>query len=284
MALTFGHIDGYPEGSEFDSRKELRLAGVHRPNQAGIAGRASEGADSIVLSGGYEDDEDHGDVIIYTGQGGRDPNTATQAENQELVAGNMALVKSQQEGLPVRVVRGERHKSPFSPSSGYRYDGLYRVADHWRERGRSGFFVWRFRLEKIGDEPAPTAQPTLELELPKRVETTVQRVVRDTQLAKDVKRLYGHRCQVCGEVIEGPAGPYAEAAHIRPLGRPHDGPDSVDNILCLCPNHHVMFDLGVFAIGEDYRLLGIEGELTVDARHEIGGEHLAYRRGMFEFE
>ncbi|MGN6430905.1 MAG: YDG/SRA domain-containing protein [Gaiellaceae bacterium] len=27
--------------------------------------------DSIVISGGYEDDEDYGDLIVYTGAGGR---------------------------------------------------------------------------------------------------------------------------------------------------------------------------------------------------------------------
>ncbi len=38
---------------------------------AGISGSESEGADSIVLSGGYEDDEDLGDEIVYAGHGGR---------------------------------------------------------------------------------------------------------------------------------------------------------------------------------------------------------------------
>ncbi len=70
---VFGHILGYPLGSWFENRAELADAGVHRHRQAGISGSASEGADSIVLSGGYEDDEDHGDVIVYTGYGGRDP-------------------------------------------------------------------------------------------------------------------------------------------------------------------------------------------------------------------
>ena len=41
--------------------------GVHRPHVAGIAGKASEGAQSIVLSGGYEDDVDYGDEFFYTG-------------------------------------------------------------------------------------------------------------------------------------------------------------------------------------------------------------------------
>lgn len=54
----FGHISGYNEGYEFESRLELSLSGVHTPRQAGISGSQREGANSIVLSGGYEDDED----------------------------------------------------------------------------------------------------------------------------------------------------------------------------------------------------------------------------------
>ncbi len=52
----FGHIAGYPVGSCFENRTELAKAGVHRHTQAGIAGTVKEGADFIVLSGGYEDD------------------------------------------------------------------------------------------------------------------------------------------------------------------------------------------------------------------------------------
>lgn len=39
---------------------------------SGIHGRDSEGAYSIVLSGGYEDDIDNGEEFYYTGSGGRD--------------------------------------------------------------------------------------------------------------------------------------------------------------------------------------------------------------------
>jgi SAD/SRA domain len=70
---VFGHIPGYPVGSHFENRVELADAGVHRHRQAGISGSSSQGADSIVLSGGYEDDEDHGDTIVYTGYGGGTP-------------------------------------------------------------------------------------------------------------------------------------------------------------------------------------------------------------------
>lgn len=39
---------------------------------AGIHGRETAGAFSLVLSGGYEDDVDKGDEFIYSGSGGRD--------------------------------------------------------------------------------------------------------------------------------------------------------------------------------------------------------------------
>ena len=43
--------------------------------QRGISGTGAEGADSIVVNGGCEDDDDHGDEFIYTGAGGNDPAT-----------------------------------------------------------------------------------------------------------------------------------------------------------------------------------------------------------------
>ena len=130
----FGHVPGYPIGSSFLSRAGLSKAGVHPPTQAGISGSGKEGADSIVLSGGYEDDRDYGNIIIYTGQGGRHPDSGKQIENQELTRGNLALAISELKGYPVRVIRGANHFSDLSPKSGYRYDGLYHGDEHWREQ------------------------------------------------------------------------------------------------------------------------------------------------------
>jgi len=48
------------------AKRRLSQARVHRPLQAGISGNGHEGADSIVVSGGYEDDEDYGNALIYT--------------------------------------------------------------------------------------------------------------------------------------------------------------------------------------------------------------------------
>jgi putative restriction endonuclease len=217
-----------------------------------------------VRSGGYEDDVDAGDTITYTGHGGRDPVTRRQVADQVLTRGNLALARSRDLGLPVRVVRGPDANSPYAPPSGYRYDGLYAVDDYWAERGRSRFRVIRFRLIKIRDDEGGEALRTrdvpsdsVEMDVSdgkvKRVRTTTQRIVRDTVIGRRIKELYQYRCQICRTTIVGPSGPYAEAAHIRPLGEPHRGPDSADNLLCLCPNHHVMFDMGAFSIADDHQ-------------------------------
>ncbi|GAB3746784.1 YDG/SRA domain-containing protein [Spirosoma pomorum] len=279
----FGDIPGISEGSEFENRIMLSQYGVHKPLQAGISGSQTEGADSIVLSGGYEDDEDLGDEIIYTGHGGRSTETGVQVADQQLVSQNLALALNCQRGLPVRVIRGCQHQSPYSPSEGYRYDGLYRVDSYWRERGRSGFLVWRFRLIKLVtinvtnrvEEAAPDYGTV------KRVETITQRIVRNAELAIQVKEIYGYHCQVCRTQVTTSAGLYAEAAHIQPLGRPHDGPDTLANLLCLCPNHHVMFDFGGFGIDNDLALIGLAGKLFVRTSHRVDPQFLQYHRDHF---
>ena len=53
----FGALEGIEVGQIFNARRDLADAGVHAPLMAGIWG-AQEGAYSIVLSGGYEDDVD----------------------------------------------------------------------------------------------------------------------------------------------------------------------------------------------------------------------------------
>lgn len=52
----FGPIPGIEVGTMWKFRVQASEAGVHRPHVAGIHGRENEGAYSIVLAGGYEDD------------------------------------------------------------------------------------------------------------------------------------------------------------------------------------------------------------------------------------
>jgi putative restriction endonuclease len=290
---VFGSDDiGHPRDTEpggfFESRLDLARARVHRHTQAGITGTSNIGAESIVLNGGYEDDVDAGDVIIYTGYGGNDPKTKKQIGHQHLSGWNQALARSCADGLPVRVIRGHRGDRAWSPEVGYVYSGLYRVTEYWMEAGRSGFNVVRFRLEGVPGQtiydPAPTR--VFSEEVPRRVDQVIQRIVRNTDIAQQVKLLHDHRCQICDERLSTPSGPYAEAAHIQPLGDPHNGPDIIENVLCLCPNHHVQFDLGAFTISEDLRVIDsltdeIIGELQMVPRHTIDAKYLAHHRMRF---
>jgi putative restriction endonuclease len=165
-------------------------------------------------------------------------------------------------------------------STPYRFDGLYFIEDYWRERGASGFLVWRYRLRKNLSDPVvpPATQPSDAVQAAPRRTTTVQRIVRSTAAAERVKVAHDYRCQICGVRLQVPGGWYAEAAHIRPLGSPHDGPDREDNILCLCPNHHVLFDRGSFVIAEDLTLVGLDGSLRTVPGHRPERVYLAYHR------
>jgi putative restriction endonuclease len=274
-----GEIEGFPEGTVFGDRRELFDAGIHRQLQAGIAGPPSHGAESIVLSGGYEDDLDEGDWIVYTGQGGRDPQTQRQIRDQDLVRGNLGLTVCKHEGIAVRVIRGSEHASPNSPRSGFRYDGLYDVDTYWFETGKSGYKVWRFLLRKKGIigayEGAASAGESTVVD---RRQVTVQRIVRASHVTRNVKAIHAFHCQVCEVKLDTASGAYAEGAHIRPLGHPHNGPDRTGNVLCLCPNHHVLFDYGAFAVGNDKKLWGLSGELITHRKHQIEEDNLAYHR------
>lgn len=168
----------------------------------------------------------------------------------------------EEQGLPVRVIRSWEGDPEYSSANGYRYDGLYTVAHHWQEPSVDGAIVCRFRLERLdrgeqfgGQLEDPHAAPPAGTDQPDRAISAVLRVVRNTRVSQWVNSVYDFTCQVCGIRLELDAGAYAEGAHIRPLGAPHDGPDRPDNVLCLCPNDHVLFDKGALYIsdGRAYR-------------------------------
>ncbi|KAI4886883.1 hypothetical protein NFI96_022587 [Prochilodus magdalenae] len=172
----YGPVPGVPVGTLWKFRVQVSESGVHRPHVAGIHGRSNDGAYSLVLAGGYEDDVDDGNEFTYTGSGGRDlsgnKRTAEQSCDQKLTNMNRALAlncnapvnekdgaeaKDWKAGKPVRVVRsskGRKH-SKYCPEDGNRYDGIYKVVKYWPEKGKSGFLVWRYLLKRNDDEPAP---------------------------------------------------------------------------------------------------------------------------------
>lgn len=73
--------------------------------------------------------------------------------------------------------------------------------------------------------------------------------IRDKSLARNIKEEYKHRCLFCEKsliVAIGPEMNYSEAAHVKSLG--NSGPDSKDNLIVLCPEHHIQFDRGLLAM------------------------------------
>lgn len=268
---SFGSIPNIKIGHQFKNRAELAKAGVHRNYQTGIVGAAKIGAESIVISGGYSTDIDNGDTIIYTGYDDKKDKIPIRTEDQKLHKWNLALVTSKNLGLPIRVVRGSDHRSIYSPESGYRYDGLYQVVDYWRDRDENGFHFFRYKLVALSGESNLFLGHNYQENKKgtQRRDTFISRIVRDRKLAEKVKKIYNYRCQICNILLEGNAGPYAIAAHIKPIGEPHNGPDELENILCLCPNHHVMFDIGSFTINDDFSLVNMKGKLFVTDTHRI---------------
>ncbi|MFH8991288.1 phosphorothioated DNA-binding restriction endonuclease [Streptomyces sp. NPDC017940] len=77
---------------------------------------------------------------------------------------------------------------------------------------------------------------------------------RDRRMREVVLTAYEYRCAFCGYdgvLDSAPVG--LEAAHVRWWA--FDGPDDVDNGLCLCSLHHKLFDRGVLGIGDEHRVL-----------------------------
>ena len=145
MAIpTFDHVGSARAGDLFESRLELSLRGQHRPRRAGVCVTVAEGAESIILADQYEDDEIHDDYFWYAGHGGRDADTGRQVADQDFNHRNRALARSQETGRPVRVFR----RVGVAPAPWqFRYEGLWRIVAHEYVVGRSGFWVYRFRLE-----------------------------------------------------------------------------------------------------------------------------------------
>lgn len=258
-SLKFGYLENHKVGQIFSSRKELSKSGLHAPTMAGIWGRENEGACSIVMSGGYEDDIDNMDCISYTGHGGQDSPGGKQVRDQQFVRGNKALQISFENNLPLRVTRV--HQLPNGPEVGYRYDGLYYINHIEKVIGISGFKVCRFHLQS--ENTISWLENTFKENLKKtykrtsRSQSITNKIDRNIALAEKIKEFYNYTCQICNQYLEKPNGGIAVGAHIKGLGRPHDGPDDLSNMLCLCPNHHAQFD--AFSLYIDSRTLEIIG-------------------------
>lgn len=144
-------------------------------------------------------------------------------------------------------------------------DGYKGHNDFYSVKG-IGSGVWGLRSHLLSTPLPSDIEPP---GTPDRLLTETYRILRDTELARKIKAIHKNICQVCGQTITLLNGEtYAEAHHIKPLGTPHNGPDVAENIVVLCPNHHVMFDYGAVSLDtEDIR--SVQG-------HVIGDAYVAY--------
>lgn len=100
-----------------------------------------------------------------------------------------------------------------------------------------------------------------------------ERIIRDTKVGAYVKYMHEYQCQICGTVLQlNSEQLYAEAHHIKPLGNGHNGPDIVENILCVCPNHHALLDYGAIIIDKS-QLRYVNG-------HEVNNEYIDYHNAV----
>ena len=92
-----------------------------------------------------------------------------------------------------------------------------------------------------------------------------ERIIRDTKVTNWVKKLYNNHCQICGTTIElFDNKNYSEGHHIVPLN--HNGHDVINNLLCVCPNHHIQLDYGAIKIEK----------LMIKKGHNIDNEYVKY--------
>lgn len=112
---------------------------------------------------------------------------------------------------------------------------------------------------------------------PAKVKCEISRVVRCTEKGKSLKNLYDHQCQLCGYHIVVPnpsARGYVEVHHMTPLGRAHEGLDNWNNMLVLCPNCHVEFDILAIAIDPKTGRIA-----CCDKNNAKTGKKIRYRTG-----
>lgn len=106
----------------------------------------------------------------------------------------------------------------------------------------------------IPDGSSPAEGPT-----PRKL-TNYNRIVRDTALVNEIKKMVNHQCQLCGLTLPLPQGKfYIEGHHIKPLGYPYNGADTKENIIIVCPNCHIKCDYKLVRLNIDEIRNNIQG-------------------------
>jgi len=161
-------------------------------------------------------------------------------------------------------------------------------------KSRNQYLIERYApsiLKKIENKKLTSFASALNFELtnterPVTIRKVVENssgIVRSKSLPLEIKKMYDSRCQICRIILNTPFGPLAEAAHIQGLGYPHYGSDDLTNLLCLCPNHHKLFDNSGWYLTDDLQVIdtlsrNVAAELFVLDSHDISLSAISYQR------
>lgn len=203
------------------------------------------------------------------------------------LGGRASLEDIYREVKNIRLYNGD--SLPISFRDIVRKELEYNSSDssHWQEL-RDLFFsvhgigngIWGLRSQLVFS-PAAVDMTRGKSGNPGRDEQLVYRIIRDTVLARKIKALHHFECQICGITIDlGNDIRYAEAHHIIPLGRPHDGPDIASNIIVVCPNHHAMLDLGAICLNAE-ALQNISGHFLDSRSIEYHNTKIVVKDALF---
>jgi predicted restriction endonuclease len=131
---------------------------------------------------------------------------------------------------------------------------------------------WGVRNFILSDSINPTTNEDAAGPTQRRL-TDYSRIIRDTALVNELKKLVNYKCQLCELSFPLPQGKsYIEGHHIKPLGKPYDGPDIKENILIVCPNCHVKCD---------YKLIELTLEMIKNNKQNISPEYINFHNNEY---
>lgn len=106
-----------------------------------------------------------------------------------------------------------------------------------------------------------------------RIIREINTIQRNSIIVGELKKLYKNTCQICGTRLKIKKGiHYSEIHHIKPLGLPHNGLDKIDNMICVCPNHHALLDFIAIKINIS----------KLKSKHSINREYVKYHNERYK--
>lgn len=113
------------------------------------------------------------------------------------------------------------------------------------------YWIDLWQIESADDKilKISSANQAEDFEVTARTLREINIINRNKNLVQGLKNLYDNTCQLCATRLKIADNLfYSEVHHIKSLGMPHNGPDTVNNMIVVCPNCHVLLDFKAIEI------------------------------------